>query len=132
MTYLIRTTAIMGGGKRQDLGHTTLLPSGECTKYRAYLLLHLLKPGRWPLFHGFPEQDIKGSIMATSLVQCLSCLVSDASAWFVFQDYGGYLSIYMLPAGEENQVFACGAALSPLTDFKLYGKPHLRACGPSC
>uniref|UniRef100_A0A8B9NP38 A-type potassium channel modulatory protein DPP6 n=1 Tax=Accipiter nisus TaxID=211598 RepID=A0A8B9NP38_9AVES len=36
------------------------------------------------------------------------------------KDYGGYLSTYMLPAGEENQVFACGAALSPLTDFKLY------------
>ncbi|OXB73241.1 UNVERIFIED_CONTAM: hypothetical protein H355_014613 [Colinus virginianus] len=36
------------------------------------------------------------------------------------EDYGGYLSTYMLPAGEENQVFACGAALSPLTDFKLY------------
>ncbi|XP_069715402.1 A-type potassium channel modulatory protein DPP6 isoform X3 [Phaenicophaeus curvirostris] len=36
------------------------------------------------------------------------------------KDYGGYLSTYMLPAGEDNQVFACGAALSPLTDFKLY------------
>ncbi|XP_027542650.1 dipeptidyl aminopeptidase-like protein 6 isoform X4 [Neopelma chrysocephalum] len=36
------------------------------------------------------------------------------------KDYGGYLSTYMLPAGEENQVFACGAALSPVTDFKLY------------
>ncbi|NXG43494.1 DPP6 protein, partial [Psilopogon haemacephalus] len=36
------------------------------------------------------------------------------------KDYGGYLSTYMLPAGEENQVFACGAALSPLTDFRLY------------
>ncbi|XP_064494448.1 dipeptidyl aminopeptidase-like protein 6 isoform X2 [Pseudopipra pipra] len=36
------------------------------------------------------------------------------------KDYGGYLSTYMLPAGEENQVFACGAALSPVTNFKLY------------
>ncbi|XP_053915564.1 dipeptidyl aminopeptidase-like protein 6 isoform X3 [Cuculus canorus] len=36
------------------------------------------------------------------------------------KDYGGYLSTYMLPAGEDNQVFACGAALSPLTDFELY------------
>uniref|UniRef100_A0A8C3GES6 A-type potassium channel modulatory protein DPP6 n=1 Tax=Cairina moschata TaxID=8855 RepID=A0A8C3GES6_CAIMO len=47
-------------------------------------------------------------------------LTADVPALFVFQDYGGYLSTYMLPAGEENQVFACGAALSPLTDFKLY------------
>uniref|UniRef100_A0A8D2P2Y0 A-type potassium channel modulatory protein DPP6 n=1 Tax=Zosterops lateralis melanops TaxID=1220523 RepID=A0A8D2P2Y0_ZOSLA len=39
---------------------------------------------------------------------------------FLFQDYGGYLSTYMLPAGEDNQVFACGAALSPVTDFRLY------------
>uniref|UniRef100_A0A8C6ZM89 A-type potassium channel modulatory protein DPP6 n=1 Tax=Nothoprocta perdicaria TaxID=30464 RepID=A0A8C6ZM89_NOTPE len=38
------------------------------------------------------------------------------------KDYGGYLSTYILPAGEENQVFACGAALSPLTDFKLYAR----------
>ncbi|XP_066057039.1 dipeptidyl aminopeptidase-like protein 6 isoform X2 [Chamaea fasciata] len=36
------------------------------------------------------------------------------------KDYGGYLSTYMLPAGEDNQVFACGAALSPVTDFRLY------------
>ncbi|XP_041899253.1 dipeptidyl aminopeptidase-like protein 6 isoform X3 [Corvus kubaryi] len=36
------------------------------------------------------------------------------------KDYGGYLSTYMLPAGEENQVFTCGAALSPVTDFRLY------------
>uniref|UniRef100_A0A8C5X9P7 A-type potassium channel modulatory protein DPP6 n=1 Tax=Malurus cyaneus samueli TaxID=2593467 RepID=A0A8C5X9P7_9PASS len=36
------------------------------------------------------------------------------------KDYGGYLSTYMLPAGEEEQVFACGAALSPVSDFKLY------------
>uniref|UniRef100_A0A8C3TAU6 A-type potassium channel modulatory protein DPP6 n=1 Tax=Chelydra serpentina TaxID=8475 RepID=A0A8C3TAU6_CHESE len=35
-------------------------------------------------------------------------------------DYGGYLSAFILPAGEENQVFTCGAALSPLTDLKLY------------
>lgn len=54
-------------------------------------------------------------------------LTADVPALFVFQDYGGYLSTYMLPAGEENQVFACGAALSPLTDFKLYGKHHPRA-----
>ncbi|XP_032909870.1 dipeptidyl aminopeptidase-like protein 6 isoform X2 [Catharus ustulatus] len=36
------------------------------------------------------------------------------------KDYGGYLSTYMLPAGEDNQVFTCGAALSPVTDFRLY------------
>uniref|UniRef100_A0A674JQW3 A-type potassium channel modulatory protein DPP6 n=1 Tax=Terrapene triunguis TaxID=2587831 RepID=A0A674JQW3_9SAUR len=30
------------------------------------------------------------------------------------------LSAFILPAGEENQVFTCGAALSPLTDLKLY------------
>ncbi|XP_060104026.1 dipeptidyl aminopeptidase-like protein 6 isoform X1 [Heteronotia binoei] len=38
------------------------------------------------------------------------------------KDYGGYLSAYILLSGEENkeQVFTCGAALSPLTDFKLY------------
>ncbi|XP_050796363.1 dipeptidyl aminopeptidase-like protein 6 isoform X1 [Gopherus flavomarginatus] len=36
------------------------------------------------------------------------------------KDYGGYLSAFILPAGEENQVFTCGAALSPLTDLKLY------------
>ncbi|XP_038611526.1 dipeptidyl aminopeptidase-like protein 6 isoform X2 [Tachyglossus aculeatus] len=38
------------------------------------------------------------------------------------KDYGGYLSAYILPVKEENQaqVFTCGAALSPITDFKLY------------
>ncbi|KAJ7422068.1 Dipeptidyl aminopeptidase-like protein 6 [Pitangus sulphuratus] len=41
------------------------------------------------------------------------------------KDYGGYLSTYMLPAGEENQVFACGAALSPVTNFKLYDQYKL-------
>lgn len=56
---------------------------------------------------------------------------ADVPALFVFQDYGGYLSTYMLPAGEENQVFACGAALSPLTDFKLYGKSCPTAHRPS-
>lgn len=56
---------------------------------------------------------------------------TDATALFLFQDYGGYLSTYMLPAGEENQVFACGAALSPLTDFKLYGNPHPKVHRPS-
>lgn len=45
------------------------------------------------------------------------------------QDYGGYLSTYILPAKGENQgqIFSCGCALSPITDFKLYGKgprPH--------
>uniref|UniRef100_A0A5G2QMH6 A-type potassium channel modulatory protein DPP6 n=1 Tax=Sus scrofa TaxID=9823 RepID=A0A5G2QMH6_PIG len=38
------------------------------------------------------------------------------------QDYGGYLSTYILPAKGENQgqIFSCGCALSPITDFKLY------------
>uniref|UniRef100_A0A8D0L245 A-type potassium channel modulatory protein DPP6 n=1 Tax=Sphenodon punctatus TaxID=8508 RepID=A0A8D0L245_SPHPU len=36
------------------------------------------------------------------------------------KDYGGYLSAYILPAGEEHQNFTCGAALSPMTDFKLH------------
>ncbi|XP_070279691.1 A-type potassium channel modulatory protein DPP6 isoform X1 [Myotis yumanensis] len=38
------------------------------------------------------------------------------------QDYGGYLSTYILPAKGENQgqMFTCGSALSPITDFKLY------------
>nr|KAF6273001.1 dipeptidyl peptidase like 6 [Pipistrellus kuhlii] len=38
------------------------------------------------------------------------------------EDYGGYLSTYILPAKGENQgqMFACGSALSPITDFKLY------------
>ncbi|KAG8443571.1 hypothetical protein GDO86_012106, partial [Hymenochirus boettgeri] len=36
------------------------------------------------------------------------------------QEYGGYLSTLMLTAGEENPLFACGGALSPITDFKLY------------
>uniref|UniRef100_A0A2K6T6X9 Peptidase S9 prolyl oligopeptidase catalytic domain-containing protein n=1 Tax=Saimiri boliviensis boliviensis TaxID=39432 RepID=A0A2K6T6X9_SAIBB len=38
------------------------------------------------------------------------------------QDYGGYLSTYILPAKGENQgqTFTCGSALSPITDFKLY------------
>jgi len=38
------------------------------------------------------------------------------------KDYGGYLSTYILPAKGENQaqVFTCGSALSPITDFKLY------------
>ncbi|XP_066483126.1 dipeptidyl aminopeptidase-like protein 6 isoform X2 [Tiliqua scincoides] len=47
----------------------------------------------------------------------------DKSRVAVFgKDYGGYLSSYILLSGEENkeQVFSCGAALSPLTDFKLY------------
>lgn len=46
--------------------------------------------------------------------------ISDTLVLFLFQDYGGYLSTYMLPAGEDNQVFTCGAALSPVTDFRLY------------
>ncbi|XP_053464738.1 dipeptidyl aminopeptidase-like protein 6 isoform X2 [Nycticebus coucang] len=38
------------------------------------------------------------------------------------KDYGGYLSTCILPAKTENQgpIFTCGAALSPITDFKLY------------
>ncbi|KAM5303020.1 A-type potassium channel modulatory protein DPP6 isoform 4-T4 [Glossophaga mutica] len=38
------------------------------------------------------------------------------------EDYGGYLSTHILPAKGENQgqIFACGSALSPITDFKLY------------
>ncbi|XP_042331396.1 dipeptidyl aminopeptidase-like protein 6 isoform X1 [Sceloporus undulatus] len=38
------------------------------------------------------------------------------------KDYGGYLSSYILLSGEENKepLFQCGAALSPLTDFRLY------------
>ncbi|XP_053117830.1 dipeptidyl aminopeptidase-like protein 6 isoform X3 [Hemicordylus capensis] len=47
----------------------------------------------------------------------------DKSRVAVFgKDYGGYLSTYILLSGEENkdQVFSCGAALSPLTDFRLY------------
>lgn len=50
------------------------------------------------------------------------------------QDYGGYLSTYILPAKGENQgpVFTCGSALSPITDFKLYGRgPDRRGAGPT-
>lgn len=50
------------------------------------------------------------------------------------QDYGGYLSTYILPAKGENQgpVFTCGSALSPITDFKLYGRgPNRRGAGPT-
>ncbi|ELK19065.1 Dipeptidyl aminopeptidase-like protein 6 [Pteropus alecto] len=38
------------------------------------------------------------------------------------KDYGGYLSTSILPAKDANQgpIFACGAALSPITDFKLH------------
>ncbi|KAM5255485.1 A-type potassium channel modulatory protein DPP6 isoform 5-T5 [Ctenodactylus gundi] len=38
------------------------------------------------------------------------------------QDYGGYLSTYILPAKGESQahIFTCGSALSPITDFRLY------------
>uniref|UniRef100_A0A8I3W7M1 A-type potassium channel modulatory protein DPP6 n=1 Tax=Callithrix jacchus TaxID=9483 RepID=A0A8I3W7M1_CALJA len=38
------------------------------------------------------------------------------------KDYGGYLSTYILPAKGENQgqMFTCGSAVSPITDFKLY------------
>lgn len=48
------------------------------------------------------------------------------------QDYGGYLSTYILPAKGENQgqIFTCGSALSPITDFKLYGKVLTRRVGP--
>ena len=48
------------------------------------------------------------------------------------QDYGGYLSAYILPAKGENQgpVFTCGSALSPITDFKLYGRGPERALVP--
>ncbi|XP_012882665.1 PREDICTED: dipeptidyl aminopeptidase-like protein 6 [Dipodomys ordii] len=38
------------------------------------------------------------------------------------KDYGGYLSTYILPAKGEHQgqLFTCGAAVSPITDFHLY------------
>ncbi|XP_060051666.1 dipeptidyl aminopeptidase-like protein 6 [Erinaceus europaeus] len=38
------------------------------------------------------------------------------------QDYGGFLSTSILPAKANDQapVFRCGAALSPITDFRLY------------
>ncbi|XP_026541592.1 dipeptidyl aminopeptidase-like protein 6 [Notechis scutatus] len=38
------------------------------------------------------------------------------------KDYGGYLSSYIHFSGEENKepTFSCGAALSPLSDFRLY------------
>ncbi|MBZ3875162.1 Dipeptidyl aminopeptidase-like protein 6 [Sciurus carolinensis] len=38
------------------------------------------------------------------------------------KDYGGFLSTYILPAKGENQgqIFTCGSALAPITDFKLY------------
>lgn len=56
--------------------------------------------------------------------------VAEAGSWrrvdtgsSLSQDYGGYLSTYILPAKGENQgqTFTCGSALAPITDFKLYG-----------
>ncbi|XP_078234637.1 A-type potassium channel modulatory protein DPP6 isoform X2 [Pogona vitticeps] len=48
----------------------------------------------------------------------------DRSRVAVFgKDYGGYLSSYILLSGEDSKekpLFQCGAALSPLTDFRLY------------
>ncbi|XP_063159439.1 dipeptidyl aminopeptidase-like protein 6 isoform X1 [Candoia aspera] len=47
----------------------------------------------------------------------------DKSRVAVFgKDYGGYLSSYIHFSGEDSKgpTFSCGAALSPLTDFRLY------------
>lgn len=45
------------------------------------------------------------------------------------QEYGGYVTS-LLVSGEESPV-KCGAVLSPITDFELYGKPCL-CCTPCC
>lgn len=76
VTYLIRPAAMKWDEKRRALGHTTLLPSAECYKHRAHLQPHLPKPGRCPFFRVFSGQGVKGSIIAKSLLQCLSCPVS--------------------------------------------------------
>ncbi|KAJ1099593.1 hypothetical protein NDU88_004692 [Pleurodeles waltl] len=36
------------------------------------------------------------------------------------KDYGGYLSMLLLTSNGENPIFTCGAAVSPIVDFKLY------------
>uniref|UniRef100_A0A8C5Q0S4 A-type potassium channel modulatory protein DPP6 n=1 Tax=Leptobrachium leishanense TaxID=445787 RepID=A0A8C5Q0S4_9ANUR len=36
------------------------------------------------------------------------------------KEYGGYLSILLLTNDEDNPIFTCGAAFSPITDFALY------------
>lgn len=41
----------------------------------------------------------------------------------VSQVYGGYVTS-LLVSGEESTV-KCGAVLSPITDFELYGEPCL-------
>lgn len=40
-----------------------------------------------------------------------------------WQAFGGYLTLKML-AG-TNQLFKCGVAVAPITDFKLYSEPSL-------
>lgn len=46
--------------------------------------------------------------------------ISNAVCGFVLsQEYGGYLTS-LLVSGEESPV-KCGAILSPITDFELYG-----------
>ncbi|KAM4705631.1 A-type potassium channel modulatory protein DPP6 [Rhinophrynus dorsalis] len=36
------------------------------------------------------------------------------------KEYGGYLSTLLMSTGSDNPLITCGAALSPVTDFKLY------------
>ena len=52
----------------------------------------------------------------------------------VFKVYGGYVTSLLLSA-EESPV-KCGAVLSPITDFELYGKGcvcgRARACACAC
>ena len=40
--------------------------------------------------------------------------------------YGGYLSSLMLAERHDDNMLACGVAVSPVVDWKFYGKYPLR------
>ena len=45
------------------------------------------------------------------------------SIFLVSQGYGGYITLMMLKA--TDKLFKCAVAMSPVTDWKLYGEFHL-------
>lgn len=57
----------------------------------------------------------------SNLIRCLNTHIQTSYWWFVPQVYGGYVTS-LLVSGNESPV-KCGAVLSPVTDFELYGNP---------
>ena len=50
------------------------------------------------------------------------CCETDRGIWFyLFQSYGGFVTTHVL-GNEQQDVFSCGVAVAPVTDWRYYGR----------